>query len=195
MDVSGLVVGIISLYLACQSCYNLYSETKDSTTNVTLAAHQLDIYRSIFKAWAFYWEIKLHDPTAEVSGDDQELANIKLRRYLERNPYKAKGIASALYCIGDALSDKRKLLDAYGIEVDLDDVQIPVCFMCRTLGICHYTNAVNEGRKSTHCTISKRLEQSENRCDLENQDDQLAIYYNSQAHLGTQGQRKVQCPH
>ncbi|KFZ02020.1 hypothetical protein V501_09687 [Pseudogymnoascus sp. VKM F-4519 (FW-2642)] len=65
-------------------------------------------------------------PTADESGEDQELANIKLRRYLERNPYKAKGIASALYCIGDALSDKKKLLDACGIEVDLDDVQIPI---------------------------------------------------------------------
>ncbi|OBT88268.1 hypothetical protein VE02_02786 [Pseudogymnoascus sp. 03VT05] len=109
----GLVIGIVSLYSTCQSCYNLYSETKDSTTNVTLAAHQLYIHRSIFKAWAFYWEIKLHDPnspTAGESGDDQELANIKLRRYLGGNPYKAKGIASALYCI----------------EVDLDDIQIPV---------------------------------------------------------------------
>lgn len=106
MEVAGLVVDIISLYSACQSCYNLYSETKDSTTNVTLAAHQLDIHRSIFKAWAFYWEIKLPDPnhlTADESGEDQELANIKLRRYLARNTYKAKGIASALYCIGGVM--------------------------------------------------------------------------------------------
>lgn len=140
MEVAGLVVGIVSLYSACQSCYTLYSETGDSKANVTLAAHQLEIHGSILKAWAFYWEIKLHDPnlpTTEESGDDQETANTKLRRYLERNPYKAKGITSALYCIGDALSDKKKLLNDYGLEVDLNDVHIPVRLMCDTLRIFH----------------------------------------------------------
>jgi transposase-like protein len=51
MEVAGLVVGIVGLYSACQSCYNLFSETKNSVSNATLAARELEIHGSILKAW------------------------------------------------------------------------------------------------------------------------------------------------
>jgi hypothetical protein len=77
--------------------------------------------------WAFYWEINptLASPNSNRHEEKDETSE-KLRRYLERNPYKAKGIAIALHCIGDLLSDKKLLLNKYGLDVDFDDVDLTV---------------------------------------------------------------------
>ncbi|OJJ42270.1 hypothetical protein ASPZODRAFT_137407 [Penicilliopsis zonata CBS 506.65] len=119
MDVTGLVIGIVGLYSTCQSCYNLYTDVRDAETSAVTAAHELEIHKSILKAWGFYWQIQ---PTLSAEERDGEVSE-KLKRYLTRYPDKAIGIASALHCIGEALSDKRKLLDTYGLEVNLEVVQ------------------------------------------------------------------------
>ena len=125
MEVTGLVVGIVGLYSTCQSCFSLYSEVSGAEHNAKLAAKQLDVHASILKAWAFNWEIRPNLSSLSSSKDDDEEGDKKkcekLKRYLERNPYKGQGIVSALSCIGDILSDKMGLLETYGLEVDLDD--------------------------------------------------------------------------
>lgn len=124
LEVAGLVVGIVSLYSACQQCYNLFSDVENAGKETTLAARELDIHSSILKAWAFYWEINPAAATARADSDGREESSEKLDRYLRQNPYKAMGIATALQCIGDVLSDKQKLLTSYGLDVNLEDVNL-----------------------------------------------------------------------
>lgn len=119
MEVAGLVVGIVGLYTACQSCYSLFSDAKNAEASTILAARELDIHGSILKAWACYWEIKPTPPKVDSKKDEGQISQ-KLARYLERNQYKAMGIAAALQCIGDVLSDKQKLLATYGVDVNLE---------------------------------------------------------------------------
>ncbi|RKK85654.1 hypothetical protein BFJ71_g14052 [Fusarium oxysporum] len=124
MEVAGLVIGIVGLYSACQSCYDLYSKAKDSAKEASLAANELEIHKSILKSWASYWEFNPHLVRAEESEEERKIIGKKMEQYIERYPEKAIGIVRALKCIGDALSDRKKLLDIYGLEVNLDDVDI-----------------------------------------------------------------------
>ncbi|KAK4151040.1 prion-inhibition and propagation-domain-containing protein [Chaetomidium leptoderma] len=118
MEVAGLVIGIAGLYSPCGACYEIYTGIKDATRDREATADQLKIQESILKSWSFHWEIKPELPEIEA-------ADTKLGRYLTRNPYKADGIARALRCVIDALSDRRKLLETYGLKVDLGDFSVP----------------------------------------------------------------------
>lgn len=130
MEVAGLVVGIVGLYTACQSCYSLYTESKSAQQNVNAALHDLQIHKSILKAWAFYWEIPESLIDRKNTGDQSERVCPKLEWYLKRYPDKAIGIASALQRTGDVLSDRERLLSAYGLEASLQYAHITVRVFC-----------------------------------------------------------------
>ncbi|KAL2673844.1 hypothetical protein Neosp_012288 [[Neocosmospora] mangrovei] len=120
MDVAGLVVGIISLYSAGQSCYALYTDVRDAKDNFRAALHDLQIHRSIHKAWAANWGIREDAAVEPGETEAPDRDGRKLKLYLTKYPDKARGIASALIRTSDVLSNGKKLSDDYGLETNLE---------------------------------------------------------------------------
>lgn len=115
MEVAGLVVGIVGLYSATQSCYALYTDTRDAKDSFRPALHDLEINRAILRAWAVYWEITTPDGSAAA-----ERGGTKLAVYLKKYPEKGRGIASALIRTSTVLLNGEKLAVDYGLQTNLD---------------------------------------------------------------------------
>lgn len=114
----GLVGTIVGFYSTCRDIYVFCADVKNASKEVLTQARQFAIQESILKAWGFYWEINRHQ-LHPVTVDGTVHANLssKLTEYLQKNPYKGEGIANALYCIADTLSDWTKLREKYGFVV------------------------------------------------------------------------------
>ncbi|KAK4116822.1 hypothetical protein N656DRAFT_842216 [Canariomyces notabilis] len=122
MEVAGLVVGIVGLYSACSTCYKVFTDVKGAGRDADLTAHRLRIQESVLRAWMWHWDVRSDSGLQEA-----EAAETKLGRYLKKNPHAAHGIAGVLYCVGEILSDRKKLHDDYGLSVELnDESQLPV---------------------------------------------------------------------
>ncbi|KAL9076216.1 MAG: hypothetical protein Q9157_003751 [Trypethelium eluteriae] len=117
IGVTGLVIGIVSLYSACRDCYIFFTTVKSAEKESLIHLRELDIQQSILKAWGFYWDIQRHDT---IVSRDPTLTNTKkgkLSKYLERNVYKADGVINALCAISEILSSRDKLIERYGLNL------------------------------------------------------------------------------
>ncbi|KAF5642993.1 hypothetical protein F25303_6365 [Fusarium sp. NRRL 25303] len=99
MDVAGLAIGIASLYTACRECYNFFTT------------------QSILKAWGFHWQIQNEEDINPGHSDYSRRKRSKLHAYLLSNRFKAEGVFKTLSALADTLSDQKKLIKRYGIEL------------------------------------------------------------------------------
>ena len=78
---------------------------------------ELEIQRSILKAWGFHWQI--HDENdAELRRLDHKTPDrSKLQSYLLSNRFKAEGVFNTLSALADTLSNQEKLIKRYGIQL------------------------------------------------------------------------------
>lgn len=117
MDPASLTVGIAALYTTCRDCYDFFTTVRKAEAESSVHMRELQIQRSILKAWGFHWQI--HD---ESSGEPGELCRnttdrTKLQAYLQSNRFKAEGVFNTLSALADTLSNQEKLIKRYGIQL------------------------------------------------------------------------------
>lgn len=122
--VAGLVGTIIGFYSNCRDCYIFFTDLKNADKDARVQARELGIQESILKAWAQYWEIARHQELMATQKDtiklyQTDLPNQKIGQYLKANHFKTQGIANALFCIAETLSNQEKLKDKYGLQLDV----------------------------------------------------------------------------
>jgi hypothetical protein len=117
MDAVSLTLGIAALYTTCRDCYDFFTTVKKAETESSVHLRELDIQRSILKAWGFHWQI--HDEASEESEhlDHKKPDRTKLQAYLLSNRFKAEGVFNTLSALADTLSNQEKLIKRYGIQL------------------------------------------------------------------------------
>lgn len=117
MDPASLTIGIAALYTTCRECYDFFTTVRKAEAESSVHMRELQIQRSILKAWGFHWQI--HD---EISGEPGQLDRnttdrTKLQAYLSGNRFKAEGVFNTLSALADTLSNQEKLIKRYGIQL------------------------------------------------------------------------------
>jgi hypothetical protein len=82
MDPASLALGIASLYTTCRDCYYFFTTVRKAEAD---HLRELEIQRSILKAWGFHWQI--HDEGSGAPGrlDHKTPDRTKLQAYLLSN--------------------------------------------------------------------------------------------------------------
>ena len=128
MEAAGLSVGIVALYALCKDGYGFYSDFHEASESASVLQRQLAIQLCVLNSWGAYWEIESEIP--HNGGEASEGAKTgsdsprKIETYLKDKPYKAYGVAVALYSLGKLLTTD-KLLDRYGVELNLVSKTLP----------------------------------------------------------------------
>jgi hypothetical protein len=114
MDPASLALGIAALYTTCRDCYDFFTTVRKAEAESSVHLRELEIQRSILKAWGFHWQI--HD---ERDGEPGRKApdRSKLQAYLLGNRFKAEGVFNTLSALADTLSNQEKLIKRYGIQL------------------------------------------------------------------------------
>lgn len=107
-EVAGLVIGIVGLHAACQSCYRVFTKIKDAKHDVSLTLSRLEIQELVLEAWLWHWGI--HQGQQLTEG---EAARTTLFQYLQTNLPAAYGIVNVLYCTSQLLLDHAKHRENY----------------------------------------------------------------------------------
>jgi hypothetical protein len=117
MDGVSLALGIAALYTTCRDCYDFFTTVKKAEAESSVHLRELEIQRSILKAWGFHWQI--HDEGSPEPGqlDRNTLDRTKLQSYLLSNRFKAEGVFNTLSALADTLSNQEKLIKRYGIQL------------------------------------------------------------------------------
>lgn len=117
MDPVSLALGIAALYTTCRDCYDFFTTVRKAEAESSVHLRELEIQRSILKAWGFHWQI--HDENYEEPGrlDHKKPHRTKLQAYLLSNRYKAEGVFNTLSALADTLSNQEKLVERYGIQL------------------------------------------------------------------------------
>ena len=122
MEAAGLAVGILALYALCKDGYGFCSNFHEASESAGALQRQLAIQLCVLNSWGAYWEIESEIPhnggEASVEAKTDSASPKKIETYLEDKPYKAYGVAVALYSLGKLLTTD-KLLDRYGIQLNL----------------------------------------------------------------------------
>ncbi|KAL2117134.1 hypothetical protein VTJ04DRAFT_9302 [Mycothermus thermophilus] len=108
IEVAGLVIGIVGLHAACQSCYRVFTKIKDAKHDVSLTLSRLEIQELVLEAWLWHWGI--HQGQQLTEG---EAARTTLFQYLQTNLPAAYGIVNVLYCTSQLLLDHAKHRENY----------------------------------------------------------------------------------
>ncbi|CAH0029167.1 unnamed protein product, partial [Clonostachys rhizophaga] len=117
MDAAGLAVGIVSLYRACYECYSFFTDVKKAEASSSFHMRELEIQQAILKSWGFHWQILSGDSTEAALPNDAEREPTKLNKYLLKNRHKAEAVFKTLSALVDTLSDQKKLVGRYGIQL------------------------------------------------------------------------------
>jgi hypothetical protein len=117
MDPASLTLGIAALYTTCRDCYDFFTTVRKAEAESSVHLRELQIQRSILKAWGFHWQI--HNESSEDSGQlDRKMPDqTKLQAYLLSNRFKAEGVFNTLSALADTLSNQEKLIKRYGIQL------------------------------------------------------------------------------
>lgn len=117
MDPASLTIGIAALYTTCRDCYDFFTAVRKAEAESSVHMRELQIQRSILKAWGFHWQI--HDETSGEPGqlDRNATDRTKLQAYLQSNRFKAEGVFNTLSALADTLSNQEKLIKRYGIQL------------------------------------------------------------------------------
>jgi hypothetical protein len=117
MDPASLALGIASLYTTCRDCYDFFTTVRKAEAESSVHLRELEIQRSILKAWGFHWQI--HDDSSGSPGevDRKTPDQTKLQTYLLSNRFKAEGVFNTLSALADTLSNQEKLIKRYGIQL------------------------------------------------------------------------------
>jgi serine/threonine protein kinase len=116
MDGASLALGIAALYTTCRDCYDFFTTVRKAEAESSIHLRELEIQRSILKAWGFHWQI--HDEGSGAPGnlDHKTPDRNKLQAYLLSNRFKAEGVFNTLSALADTLSNQEKLIKRYGIQ-------------------------------------------------------------------------------
>jgi hypothetical protein len=117
MDPASLALGIAALYTTCRDCYDFFTTVRKAEAESSVHLRELQIRRSILKAWGFHWQI--HDESGGEPGQPAHKTpeQTKLQAYLLSNRFKAEGVFNTLSALADTLSDQEKLIKRYGIQL------------------------------------------------------------------------------
>ena len=117
MEPASLTLGIAALYTTCRDCYDFFTTVRKAETESSVHLRELEIQRSILKAWGFHWQI--HDDNNGESKDLEPKPPVltKLQAYLLSNRHKAEGVFNTLSALADTLSNQEKLIKRYGIQL------------------------------------------------------------------------------
>jgi serine/threonine protein kinase len=117
MDGVSLTLGIAALYTTCRDCYDFFTTVRKAEAESSIHLRELEIQRSILKAWGFHWQI--HDEGSQDPGrfDHKTPDRTKLQAYLLSNRFKAEGVFNTLAALADTLSNQEKLIKRYGIQL------------------------------------------------------------------------------
>jgi hypothetical protein len=117
MDPASLTLGIAALYSTCRDCYDFFTMVKRAEAESSVHLRELEIQRSILKAWGFHWQIHDEDSGAPGDLDRKSPDRTKLQAYLLSNRFKAEGVFNTLSALADTLSNQEKLIKRYGIQL------------------------------------------------------------------------------
>jgi hypothetical protein len=117
MDPASLALGIASLYTICRDCYDFFTAVRKAEAESSVHLRELEIQRSILKAWGFHWQIHDEDSGAPGDLDDKTPDRTKLQAYLLSNRFKAEGVFNTLSALADTLSNQERLMKRYGIQL------------------------------------------------------------------------------
>ncbi|SPO04167.1 uncharacterized protein DNG_06850 [Cephalotrichum gorgonifer] len=117
MDPAGLAIGIAALYTACRDCYNFFTTVKTAEAKSSAHLRELEIQKSILKAWGFHWQIHNEDGSELELSDHTGRKRTKLHEYLMSNRFKAEGVFNTLCALADTLSNQEKVIKRYGIQL------------------------------------------------------------------------------
>lgn len=117
MDPASLSLGIAALYTTCRDCYDFFTNVRKAEAESSVHLRELEIQRSILKAWGFHRQI--HDEGSGEPGhlDHKAPDRSKLQAYLVSNRFKAEGVFNTLSALADTLSNQEKLIKRYGIQL------------------------------------------------------------------------------
>ncbi|KAI0895928.1 hypothetical protein F4806DRAFT_75890 [Annulohypoxylon nitens] len=111
MEFISIATGVTKLFSLCIDCYGLLGKMNSAKEDVVETINFIRMEECALYAWGRYWGIDLPG----------ELAPSKLDRYLRTNAYKRNGVVLALSGIGELITNKRKLLKEYRVELKLTD--------------------------------------------------------------------------
>jgi hypothetical protein len=117
MEPASLALGIASLYTTCRDCYDFFTTVQKAEAESSTHLRELEIQRSILKAWGFHWQIHDEGSGAQGQVDHKTPDRTKLQAYLQSNRFKAEGVFNTLSALADTLSNQEKLIKRYGIQL------------------------------------------------------------------------------
>jgi hypothetical protein len=117
MDPASLALGIAALYSTCRDCYDFFTTVRKAEAESSVQLRELEIQRSILKAWGFHWQIQDDSDGEPGRLGHKQPDRTKLKAYLLNNRFKAEGVFSTLSALADTLSNQEKLIKRYGIQL------------------------------------------------------------------------------
>ena len=117
MDPVSLTLGIAALYTTCRDCYNFFTIARRAEAESSVHLRELQIQRSILKAWGFHWQIDDESDEEPRQLGHKTPDRTKLQAYLLSNRHKAEGVFNTLSALADTLSNQEKLIKRYGIQL------------------------------------------------------------------------------